>query len=106
MKEKVIYALGFFDGVHLGHQALLTACRDLARQTGCKAGAVTFDTHPETLVAGHAPMLINTVADRKRLLRTFGMETVLVLPFDRKLQTTHWSDFLTRLVDEGAAGFI
>ena len=40
--EKTIYALGFFDGVHLGHQALLTACRELAKTHGCKAGVVTF----------------------------------------------------------------
>lgn len=106
MKEKVIYALGFFDGVHLGHQALLTACRQLAQQAGCKAGAVTFDTHPETLVTGQAPGLINSIEDRQRLLRSYGMETVLVLPFDRTLQTTHWSDFLTQLVDAGAAGFV
>lgn len=106
MKEKVIYALGFFDGVHLGHQALLSACKTLAQSRGCKAGAVTFATHPETLVAGQPPMLINTLEDRKLLLRAFGMETVLVLPFDRALQTTHWSAFLTQLLDTGAAGFV
>ena len=106
MKEKVIFALGFFDGVHLGHQALLTACKALAQSRGCIPGAVTFATHPETLIAGQSPMLINTVQDRQRLLRAFGMETVLVLPFDRALQTTHWSAFLTQLMDSGAAGFV
>ena len=106
MKEKTIYALGFFDGVHLGHQALLKACRELASQTGSKAGAVTFATHPETLVAGKAPALINSVEDRKGLLRAYGMEEILVLTFDRTLQTTHWSSFLTQLANAGAAGFV
>lgn len=106
MKEKVIYALGFFDGVHLGHQALLTACRELAGQTGCEPGAVTFATHPETLVAGQAPMLLNTVEDRMGLLAAYGMTQRLLLPFDRQLQTTHWASFLTRLVEAGAAGFV
>ena len=106
MREKVIYALGFFDGVHLGHQALLTACRELSSQTGSTAGAVTFATHPETLVAGKAPELINSVEDRNGLLRAYGMEEILVLPFDRTLQTTHWASFLTQLVEAGAAGFV
>ena len=106
MRENVIYALGFFDGVHLGHQALLTACRHLAQQHSCKAGAVTFGSHPETLVAGKAPELINSVEDRTGLLSAYGMEEILVLTFDRILQTTHWAAFLTQLVDAGAAGFV
>lgn len=106
MTEKTIYALGFFDGVHVGHQTLLAACRSLARRTGCKPGAVTFGTHPETLVAGNAPKLINTVSDRQRLLCAYGMERIVVLPFDRELMTTHWSAFLTQLVQAGAAGFV
>ena len=58
MKEKVIYALGFFDGVHLGHQALLRSCRMLADSCDCRAAAVTFSSHPDTLVLGNTPRLI------------------------------------------------
>lgn len=105
MKE-IIYALGFFDGVHLGHQALLTACRHLAETHGCKPGAVTFATHPEALVEGNPPRLINTVEDRQRLLSAYGMQELCVLPFDKQLMTTHWSDFLTQLTQAGAAGFV
>ena len=50
MKETTIYALGYFDGVHAGHKALLTACRQLAQAHNCLAGAVTFTGHPETLL--------------------------------------------------------
>lgn len=105
-KEQTIYALGFFDGVHLGHQALLKACRELANANGCKAGAVTFAVHPDSLVSGNDPALLNTIEDRTRLLKAYGMDVVVELPFDRTLMTTHWSDFLTRLVAEGAAGFV
>lgn len=104
--EKTIYALGFFDGVHLGHQALLKACRQLADARGCKAGAVTFAVHPDALVAGKAPFLLNTIDDRKRLLHAYGMDSVVVLPFDETLMRTHWSSFLRQLVDAGAAGFV
>ncbi len=105
-KEKTIYALGFFDGVHLGHQALLKACRELAKTNGCKAGAVTFAVHPDSLVSGNAPALLNTIEDRTNLLVAYGMDVVVELPFDRALMTTHWSDFLTQLVNDGAAGFV
>lgn len=105
--EKVIYALGFFDGVHIGHAALLAACRRLAQEQGCKAGVVTFTSHPDTLVAGKTPPLINTYEDRKGLLTgCFSMDCVLEFPFDRELMNTHWSVFLQALVELGAAGFV
>lgn len=106
MKEKTIYALGFFDGVHKGHQALLDACRSLAQTKGWHSGVVTFTCHPDTLVTGKAPGLINTIEDRKRLLHAYGMDTVLELPFDNALMTTHWSSFLQQLIDLSAAGFV
>ncbi len=106
--NKTIYALGFFDGVHLGHVALLTACQALAEETGTKAGVVTFDAHPDTLVLGQTPGLINTTADRNRLLlQRFSMDTAAVLPFDAKLRAMGWEDFLEMLQkDYGAAGFV
>ena len=106
MKEKTIYALGFFDGVHLGHQALLRACKTKATEYGCRAGVLTFTHHPESLVLGKAPKLINSGEDRESLLRSYGMDTVISLPFDRQLMQTHWSEFLTHLLDNGAVGFV
>ena len=106
-KENVIYALGFFDGVHLGHQALLAACRELAAQTGAKAGVVTFEDHPDTLVLGQTPKLINSIEDRCLLLQGQGMETVVTMPFDEKLRSMPWQDFFRLLTDEyGAAGLV
>ena len=107
MTQKTIYALGFFDGVHLGHQALLTACRHLAQRTGCAAGAVTFTAHPESLVQGKAPMLINSIQDRGWLLLGLGMMQLVELPFDTQLRSMAWQDFLQMLRrDHGAAGFV
>jgi len=107
MKNSYIYALGFFDGVHLGHLALLKACRRLADEAGCKAAAVTFSSHPDTLVLGKTPMLINTIEDRVQLLKDSGMDDVVVLPFDKKMQTLRWQDFLTFLrAQYHAAGLV
>ena len=108
MKEKTIYALGFFDGVHIGHAALLKACRELAAEARCRFGVITFGVHPDALVLGKAPRLINTQADRERLLReSFGAETVVTLPFDEKMHSCPWQDFLDMLCrDYGAVGFV
>lgn len=102
-----VIALGFFDGVHLGHRALLDACRALARQTGARAGAVTFRTHPETLTAAQAPGLINSLEDRLWLLKACGAEQVVTLAFDGQLRTMPWRDFLDMLRrDWNARGFV
>lgn len=107
MKNKFIFALGFFDGVHLGHQALLRSCCELAKCSDVFAGAVTFLEHPDALVLGQMPPLINTASDRAGLLKAFGAERVLELPFDRKMMTMPWHTFLKMLVeDHCAAGFV
>lgn len=106
-REKIIYALGFFDGVHLGHQALLRECCVLAKALGATAAAITFDRHPGSLISGNATPLINSIYDRDILLRSYGMDRVMVLPFDVRLMDTPWQDFFAMLVEEyGAAGLV
>lgn len=106
MNKKQIYALGFFDGVHLGHQALLRECLGLARERGCTAAAITFQCHPSSLFTQTPPPLINTDADRIRLLRQQGMTTVRSLPVVEEVMATHWETFLLELVEDGGAGFV
>ena len=107
MNKKKFLALGFFDGVHLGHQALLKQCRDLADRLGLTAGAVTFTCHPMTLTQGQSPALLNITADREALLKAYGMDAVITLPFDEQLRSLPWQDFLSMLIETyGAAGFV
>ena len=107
MNDKCILALGFFDGVHMGHTVLLQECRRLADENQCRAGVVTFGNHPDKLVMGAAPELINTLADRERLLRRSGIDDVIVFPFDRKLKAMPWRDFISMLMEKhNAAGFV
>lgn len=90
--QKVI-ALGFFDGVHLGHGALLRRTRELAAQYGAQPAALTFDRSP-----GKDGKLLTSVADRIFLIRTlYGIEDIIVLPFDEKLRQTPWDVFLRNL---------
>lgn len=106
--KKTIYALGFFDGVHLGHGALLKACRVLAEQTGSSVGVVTFTNHPDAMVLGKAPALINTPEDRLTLLREYyQVDTVVQLPFDKAMMTMPWQAFAQMLLREyHAAGLV
>ena len=106
MQKNTIYALGVFDGVHLGHQALLSACRDLADKHNQNAGVITFTTHPDSLIAGESPRLINGVEDRRLLLLSSGVDNVVEIAFNEELMHTHWSAFLQELVEQGAAGFV
>lgn len=104
--EKRIYALGFFDGVHLGHQALLRACCELAKQHGCSTGAITFDSHPQSLFSENIPALISTAHDRQLLLSTYGMDRILTFPVSKEVMSTPWESFLTSLLRQDAAGFV
>lgn len=98
MIEKTVFALGFFDGVHLGHQALLSAAHRMAGELGCRTGVLTFENHPDGLVFGKTPGLINTLEDRNRLLGiTYGMDAVVSLPFTRELMDMPWEDFYAML---------
>lgn len=92
---KRILALGFFDGVHSGHGALLLRTRELADALGCVATALTFDTHPDELVHGTAVPLLNTAEERAQLMRRlYGIDEILTLPFDRATMAQPWEDFV------------
>lgn len=101
-----IYALGFFDGVHLGHQELLKTCCDLARAHGCRTAAITFDRHPKSLFTNTPTVLISTIPDRELLLQRYGIDSVRVLPVTRDIMDIPWQDFLQMLLEDGARGFV
>lgn len=106
MEERIIYALGYFDGVHTGHRALLQTCRELAQAQNCQCGTVTFLDHPDALLQGRKPELINTPAQRQELLQQ-QTQQVLLLPFDEKMMHTPWQEFLNTLLEKyNAAGFV
>ena len=103
MKKRVI-ALGFFDGVHIGHAALLTCVRARAAALGVTPAALTFDTHPGGIVSGNQVPLINSLDGRLDLIRRLhGIEDVIVLPFDEGFRATPWEEFVKALqCDYGA----
>ena len=97
-KEKVI-ALGFFDGVHLGHAALLRRTVEEAAKRGVTPAVFTFDRVPKEVITGIPCPLINSPEDRKGLLRRlYGIEEIIMAPFDDEMRTTTWDDFVTEIL--------
>ena len=104
--DKRIFALGFFDGVHMGHQALLRECVRLAAKIGAEPAAITFEKHPKALFLNPPPVLLSTLDVRTKMLRGYGMDTVLVLPVKPEVMGQPWEQFLENLLAEGAVGFV
>lgn len=94
-----VAAVGNFDGVHLGHRAILAAVATEARQTGARSVAITFDPHPEQFLRSErAPRLITPMPERLRLLAETGIDAVLVLPFDAALAALLPQEFAQRIL--------
>ncbi len=92
--------IGSFDGVHLGHQALLKAMVEHARQAGVPSVVLTFFPHPSVVLRGRKPAFyINTPEEKAQRVSEFGVDIMITLRFDRALSEVGPEDFLTRLHD-------
>ena len=98
---KRVIALGFFDGVHRGHGALLRAVNAAADRLEARPCAFTFNRSPTTAITGQPVPLLSSVEDRIWLMRRYyGIKEVIVAPFDG-MQKMDWQDFITQyLVQE------
>jgi riboflavin kinase/FMN adenylyltransferase len=97
-------AIGNFDGVHRGHQAVLKAAKDAARGARRPAGVMVFEPHPRKFFQPQKPLFLLTPLERKlELFAAFGMEMAAVLPFDAELSTLSAEAFV-RDVLVGAFG--
>lgn len=94
-------ALGFFDGVHKGHSALLARVCSEAEKRGLTPAVITLDRYPAAAVGGFSAPLINSAADREALIKDLhGIETVHMLRFDAEMIATEWRDYAARLICE------
>ena len=97
--NRTVIALGFFDGVHRGHGALLEKTAARARELEAVPAAFTFDRPPKEVVTGRPVGLINTPDDRRDLMqRLYGIRQVIIAPFDRAMMTMPWQDFIDDLL--------
>ena len=94
MAKRVI-ALGFFDGVHQAHGALLKRVVEVARKLEATPCAFTFDTHPSARLTGKAVPLLNTAEERAWIMNYYyGIQEVLLASFDAMMEMS-WEDFIT-----------
>ncbi len=79
--KNLALALGFFDGVHLGHQKVIESAVDFARKNGVKSAVITFKEHPQVLLRGCSPAYISTTEQRREKLQELGVDMVFELDF-------------------------
>ena len=100
-ERKRVIALGFFDGIHIGHAALLERTVQRSREISAMPSVLSFDVHPDTLVFGKEVPLINSSAGRTDLIRRlFGIENVIFIHFDRHVMQMPWQEFVQTLIQE------
>ena len=84
--EPCVATVGFFDGVHCGHQYVVSQMKELARREGLRTTAVTFGQHPrQVLDSTWQPQLLTTLDEKARLLAETGIDSLVILPFDRDM---------------------
>ncbi len=94
-----VLAIGNFDGVHRGHQALLRAAREEAARTGAPAGVILFEPHPrEFFLPDKAHFRLTPRARKLELLKQFGLDVAVVLAFDAALAGLSAEDFIERVI--------
>ena len=101
MERKYAVALGFFDGVHIGHGALIKKACERAREKGILPAVLTFDTHPMSKITGVSEPMLTSEEDREGVIeREYGVSDVIVLPFDDDMMRMPWRDFAEFIIEK------
>jgi len=97
-----VATIGNYDGVHLGHQHMLAAVRARADELGVPAVVITFEPTPREFFEGPtAPSRLTRLREKLQALELYGVDRVLVLRFDRRMQGMAATEFVDRLLVEG-----
>jgi len=94
-----VVTIGAYDGVHVGHQAILARVRAMADELSCATAAVTFDHHPATVVRSEsAPRLLTDLAQKLELLAEAGVDECVVVEFDQERSRQSAEDFVKEII--------
>jgi riboflavin kinase / FMN adenylyltransferase len=97
--ERAVITIGAYDGVHLGHQAVIGQVRRLAAEAGARSAVVTFDRHPASVVRPEsAPRLLTDHEQRLELLAATGIDATVVVPFDAEQSLEEPAAFVERVL--------
>lgn len=97
-KPNLSLALGFFDGVHLGHKKVIKSAVDFAKRNGIKSAVVTFKEHPCCFFRGICPKYILTREERLKHIEALGVDYVYLLDFNSKLCMLSAEDYLREVL--------
>ena len=92
--SRKVATIGFFDGVHRGHQQLLQELKKRAEQVGAEPVVVTFREHPQAVLGSHPPVPVVSLDHRLLLLERAGISSTVVLNFDEELRGLSPEDFV------------
>lgn len=95
-----VVTIGNFDGVHLGHQALIRRTVGRARKLGLRALAVTFDPHPAGVLADNPPPALGSTRQRLERLASLGVDVALLMPFTLELASMPAETFCRSVLKE------
>jgi len=99
-RQPTYLALGSFDGVHRGHQAILRTMVDAAQKSGARSVALTFFPHPKRVIQQLSDRYyINTLDDRLALLAGQNVDIVIAHPFNDEVRNIYAADFVDQLID-------
>jgi riboflavin kinase/FMN adenylyltransferase len=99
LRGPLFLAIGVFDGVHRGHQAVISTSADHARASNGTPVVATFDPHPEKVLRPQAaPHLLSATQHKIALIRALGVEHLLIITFDKQFAATEPEDFVGDLV--------
>jgi riboflavin kinase/FMN adenylyltransferase len=93
-----ILAIGNFDGIHLGHQKILQLLEEKATKRALPSLVLTFSPHPEKILGEKIVKMIQTLDQRVREIEKFGIEAVLIVPFDESFSSLSGQDFVQKIV--------
>jgi len=99
--EGSVVSIGVFDGVHLGHQAILAANVRRAEELGAIPTVITFRRHPKRLILGRAPKTLTTLDHRLELFARAGIGHTVALAFDEELRQQSAARFVREVADQG-----
>ena len=100
-KMETVLALGFFDGIHVGHAALLRRAKERAAQLGARPAVLTFDRHPDTFVKKEEVPLISSAADRIYIAKKFfGIDDVFFIHFNEHTMKMEWQSFIDGIIEK------
>lgn len=99
--EKPIITLGSFDGLHLGHQAIIKRLMEKSKEKNRMAVVVTYEPHPQSIVApSDAPLLLTTLEEKLILMEKLGVEQIVVMDFDQELKEYSAKEFAEQVVSK------